>query len=136
MSGIPIGNLDTVPLAPVPAALLPRERERATSSIRPAKPTTGLSPYAEAPLDSACRRIMAAPAGEQETTLNGEAYSIATLAAAGAIPADFARRALIWAARQITNHDPRRPWRMADIERKVERAFSHGMRHPREARRA
>jgi putative DNA primase/helicase len=131
----PHWHIDNVPLAPVPPTLLPREWERATSS-RPARPTTGLSPYAEAALDSACRRIMVAPAGEQEATLNAEAYSIGTLAAAGAIPADFAHRVLIWAARQITDHDPRRPWRTADIENKVERAFSDGMRHPRVARRA
>jgi hypothetical protein len=55
---------------------------------------------------------------------------------AGAIPSDFARRALIWAARQIPDYDHRHPWRAAEIERKVNHAFEGGMRHPREARRA
>jgi hypothetical protein len=124
-------NLGTVPLAEVPEALLPREPAR-VEVVEPAvKPTTGLSPYAEAALDSACRRIISAPAGEQEATLNGEAFAIGTLAGAGAVPADFARRALAWAALRIPNHDPRRPWRPREIEIKVARAFNEGLRHPR-----
>lgn len=126
----PHQNLETVSLAEVPAALLPREPER-VEVLEPVKPTTGLSPYAEAALDSACRRIIAAPAGEQEATLNGESFAIGTLAGAGAVPADFARRALAWAARQIPNYDPRRPWRPRDVETKVARAFNEGLRHPR-----
>lgn len=115
---------------PVPATLLPREPER-PASLKPVKPTTGLSRYAEAALDGACRRILSAAPGAQEPTLNGEAFAIGTLAGAGSIPPDFARRALTWAARQIPTYDQRRPWRAAEIERKVERAFNDGMRHPR-----
>jgi hypothetical protein len=129
-------DLDTAPLAPVPTALLPREPPRPTATARPVKPTAGLSPYAEAALHGACRHIIEAPAGEQETTLNNEAFAIGTLAGAGGIPSDFARRALIWAARQMPDYDHRHPWRAAEIERKVNRAFEDGMRHPREARRA
>jgi hypothetical protein len=109
--------------------------EKRTPSAKPVKPATGLSPYAEAALDKACRNIITAAAGEQERTLNAEAFAIGTLAGAGAIPADFARRALVWAACQIRNYDPRRPWRPAEIVHKVERAFAAGMRRPREARR-
>jgi hypothetical protein len=129
----PIWNLDTIPLAPVPAALLPREPER-PAVVHPVKPTTGLSPYAEGALDSACRRILAAPAGEQEATLNAECFAIGTLAGARAIPSGFAHRALIWAARQMLHHDPRWPWRAHEIEAKVYRSFEAGIRHPREAR--
>jgi hypothetical protein len=129
----PYWNLDTVPFAPVPIALLPREPER-PQTARPVKLTNGLSPYAEAALDSACRRIVAAPAGEQETTLNAEAFAIGTLAGAGAIPADFARQAIHWAAREIRDHDPGRPWRAREIEAKVNRSFEAGMRRPRNAR--
>lgn len=125
-------NLDTAPLADVPPALLPKEPLR-PSSAKPAKPEAGLSPYAESALDSACRKLLAAPAGEQEATINGECFAIGTLAGAGGIPAQFARRALIWAARQIRSHDPRRPWHPVELDRKVERAFADGMRHPREA---
>jgi putative DNA primase/helicase len=131
----PIWNFDTAPLAEVPEALLPRNPER-SAIAKPAKPTTGLSRYAEGALDGACRKILAARCGEQEATLNDECFAIGTLAGAGSIPADFARQALIWVARQIPNHDPRRPWRAAVIERKIERAFADGMRHPRHARRA
>ncbi len=119
-------------LAEIPTALLPREAESERSvSGGPVKPETGLSRYAEAALDHACRNILGAPAGEQETTLNGEAYAIGTLAGAGAIPAEFARQALQWAARQIPNYDPRRPWLPAEIDRKIDRAFANGQRHPR-----
>jgi hypothetical protein len=117
---------------PVPAGLLPRELERPPAA-KPVRPTPGLSPYAEAALDSACRKILAAPPGEQEVTLHAECFSIGTLAGAGGVPEGFARRVLIWAARQIPDHDPRRPWRAAEIERKVDRAFDGGMSHPREA---
>src|SRR5262249_5686734 len=79
----PIWNLRTVPLAPVPHTLLPGTAKPIHVS-KPARQTTGLSPYAEAALDSACRKIMAASAGVQEITLNGECFSIGTLAGAGA----------------------------------------------------
>jgi putative DNA primase/helicase len=128
-------NIDTVALAAIPITLLPRTPER-PAPIRPVRPAGGLSPYADAALDTACRRIIVAPAGEQELTLNGEAFSIGTFAGAGAVPSDFARRALIWAARQIPDYDHRHPWRAAEIEAKVNRAFGDGMRYPREARRA
>jgi Bifunctional DNA primase/polymerase, N-terminal len=132
----PHWNFDTVALAPVPAALFPREPERPAAAARPVRPTAGLSPYAEAALDSACRRIIAAPAGQQEVILNAECFAIGTLAGASGIPPDFARQALIYAARQIPNYDHRRPWRARDIENKVNRAFDQGMQRPREARRA
>jgi len=132
----PHQNLDTVPLAPVPAALLPRKLERITASSRPIRPTAGLSPYADRALDSACRKIIAAPNGEQEATVNGEAFAIGTLAGAGEIPADFARRALIWAAQRAPSYDSRRPWWAGELEAKIDRALDAGMRHPREARHA
>jgi hypothetical protein len=104
--------------------------------VRPIRPTIGLSPYAEVALDGAARRVIAAPNGEQEATLNGECFAIGTLAGAGGIPADFARRVLIWAARQAPSHDPRRPWRSSELEERAKRAFDAGMRRPRELRRA
>jgi hypothetical protein len=131
----PHWNFDTVALAPVPAALFPREPERLAAAARPVRPTAGLSPYAEAVLDSACRRIIAAPAGQQEVILNAECFAIGTRAGARGIPPAFARQALIYAARQIPDYDHRRPWRARDIENKVNRAFAQGMQRPREARR-
>jgi hypothetical protein len=122
-------------LAVMPEWMVIAEPVRPAAS-KPAKPETGLSRYAEKSLDSACRKILAATAGEQEATLNGECFAIGTLAGAGGLPADFARRALIWTARQIPSHDPLRRWRPSDLERKVERAFADGLRHPREVRHA
>jgi len=127
----PHWNLDTAWLAPVPAVLLPRAAEQSVAAAL-IKPTTGLSPYAEAALDSACRRIVDAPAGEQEATINGECFAIGTLAGANVIPAAFARRTLAWAAARVPSYDSRRPWRPTELERKVERAFADGLRHPRE----
>jgi hypothetical protein len=85
-------------------------------------------------LDKACRRIIAAPAGEQEATLHAECFSIGTLAGAGGIPSDFSRRRLLWAAHNMPNYDSKRPWRPADLLRRIERAFEKGMRHPRRVR--
>lgn len=79
----PHWNLDTAPLAPVPAALLPREPEPRPAAPRPMLRTSGLSPYADGALDRACRAIIVAPCGEQETTLHNESFAIGTLAAAG-----------------------------------------------------
>jgi hypothetical protein len=131
----PHWNFETVALAEAPVALLPREEVR-PGEVAPVKPTTGLSPYAEAALDSACRCIIAAPPGEQEATLNGECFAIGTLAGAYAIPEGFARRALAWAARQMRDYDTRRPWSAREIELKVGRAFDHGKVQPREKRNA
>jgi hypothetical protein len=130
----PQWNFDAVPLAPVPSRLMPRRLERIVTG-RPVKPANGLSPYAEAALDGACRHIISAPARKQVFTFNGECFSIGTLAGAGAIPCDFALRALIWAARQIPDYDRRRPWRARQIGAKVNRSFEAGMRRPRETRR-
>jgi putative DNA primase/helicase len=129
----PHWNLDTAALAPIPALLLPRVPEcpRVNAAVARA---AGLSPFAETALDSACRCIIEAPDGQQEQTLNGESFAIGTLAGANAIPADFALRALIWASRKIRDYDHRRPWRAAEIEAKVNRAFHDGTRQPRRAR--
>jgi putative DNA primase/helicase len=128
-------NLDTVRLATVPPALLPRAPER-TVPARPIEPADGLSPYARAALNDACRHIVAASEGQQEATLNGEAFAIGTLAGAGAVPPDFALSVLLYAAGQIQDYDLRRPWRPAEIQCRVNRAFDAGMRHPRKIRRA
>jgi hypothetical protein len=131
----PIWNADSVPLAPAPDWLVappPERRQTATASVTV---SDGLSPYADAALDSACRRIIEAPAGEQEATLYGEVFAIGTLAAAGGIPSSLARRALLNAAYRVRDYDTRRPWRRDQLERKVERAFDQGMMQPREMRR-
>jgi hypothetical protein len=129
----PVANFDLVVLARLPDWLIPAEPEYRRAGSRPVRPSPGLSPYAEAALDSACRRIIAAPNGEQEASIHGEAFAIGTLAAVGGIPADFARGMLLWAARRILDYDPRRPWRQ-EVERKVDRSFERGLQHRREVR--
>jgi Bifunctional DNA primase/polymerase, N-terminal len=130
----PHQNFDTVPLAEVPQALLPKPVEPRVAV--PVQRTTGLSRYAEAALLSACNAIVAAPAGQQEVTLNSECFAIGTFAGAGGIPESFARRALQVAASRIKDHDTRRPWRARELERKVDQAFCDGLSHPRETRHA
>jgi hypothetical protein len=126
-------NIDTVPLARVPERLLPAEKVRIVA--RPIRPIKGLSPYAEEALDRACKAIIGASNGEQEATINGEVFAIGTLAGAGGIPPDFARRVLIWAARQVQSYDHRRPWRPRELDDKVSRAFMAGLHQPRGVRR-
>lgn len=130
----PFANIDVLPLAPAPDWLVAPEPEQRPAG-RPVRPSSGLSAYADAALDRACRRIIAAPAGEQEATINGEAYSLGRLAGADGIPIDFARRTLLWAAHQVRSYDPRRPWRPQEVDRKIDRAFTDGLRRPREVRR-
>ena len=131
----PFWNISTVGLAPVPISLLPRERER-SNPARPIRPTPGLSRYAEAALDKATQAIINAPNGLQEATLNSECFSLGKLAGARGIPAEFALKVLLWAARKMRDYDPRRPWRRVDLELKISRSFSDGMRQPRSDRRA
>jgi hypothetical protein len=124
------------PLATVPPELLPRNPAPTVAAPRPVKPAAGLSPYAEAALDSACRRIIGAPNGQQHDTLRDECISIGALAGGGAIPSAFARDALLWAASRMPSHDPRRPWRQREIERQVDESFDYGLARPRGDKRA
>jgi hypothetical protein len=121
----PSCNLDIAAFAPVPTELLPHAPTPCTTT-RPVRSVSGLSPYAEAALDSAVERILHAANGEQEVTLHYEAYSIGRLAGAGAVPAGFARDVLQWASHRLPNHDPRRPWRPSEAQEKVDRAFALG----------
>jgi Bifunctional DNA primase/polymerase, N-terminal len=122
------------PLAAAPPELLPHEPKR-ESVNKPVEAADGLSPYARAALNSACRNITQAPNGEQEATLNSESLAIGSLAASGAIPETFALRALMWAGSQLRDYDQKRPWGKAEIEDKIKRAFGDGLRRPREVRR-
>ncbi len=121
-------NPDTTVLMPVPDWLILPQPELAHPAIEPAD---GLSQYARAALDSACRNISTAPAGVQEKTLASEAFSIGRLAGAGAIPPDFARSALVYAGAQMISHDPRRKWVVSQITAKIERSFHNGVGRPR-----
>lgn len=130
----PVYGPDT-PLAPAPDWLWPPKPSRPIPT-EPIKPVVGLDRYGEAAIEAACSAIVRAGPGQQELTLNSEAFSIGSLAGAGAVPADIALHALLKAANAMPDFDPRWPWRPEEITCKVKRAFADGMRHPREARRA
>jgi putative DNA primase/helicase len=126
----PAFNLDTVPIAPMPDWMVIPEPERIAPGPAPDFRGT-LSPYGEAALDRAVANIIRAAAGEQEITLNREAFGIGQLAGAGVIPAPLAIEALLWAARRMPAYDSRRPWRAADLDRKVRLTVADGLAQPR-----
>lgn len=128
-------GLDT-PIAPMPEWMVIPEPEAPQPTPRPAV-RLPLSRYGEAALDDAVKRITGAPDGQQHDTLNREVFAIGGLVAGGEIPSALAIDSLLWAARQMPSHDPRRPWREPDLDKMVTAAFVDGLRHPRqpEARR-
>jgi hypothetical protein len=118
------------PLAPMPPWMVIPEPAPVPISAEP-RPGGNLSRYAEAALDNAVARILKAGRGEQEVTLNGEAFGIGQLAGGSVIPPALALDAMLWAARRMPSFDARRPWRPVDLERKVKGAFTDGLREPR-----
>jgi hypothetical protein len=120
-----------LPLAPVPEALLPKPAP--IPLIGTPASCSELSDYGEAALRSAAAKILSAPDGEQEATLNGEAYSIGRLAGAGGVPAELALEILLMAGKGMPSHRAGQPWRDDQVEEKVRRAFAQGMAVPRPA---
>jgi hypothetical protein len=110
-----------------------QQQRRSIRAERTVRPSNGLSRYGEAALDNACRRILAAANGSQEVTINAEVYSMGRLGGAGALPADFALRALQYAAAQVVSFS--RPWSSSQLAAKVERSFAAGTANPRSVRR-
>jgi hypothetical protein len=131
----PIHQLDPDRLALAPDWLWPPKPSRPIPT-EPITAVVGLNRYGEAAITAACDAIVRAGPGEQERTVNAECFSIGTLAGAGAVPANIALTALLRAGNAMPDHEPTWPWRPEEIDLKVRRAFDHGMRHPREARRA
>jgi hypothetical protein len=119
------------PLALMPEWMVVSESDYQRHSTPQRHPAAYVSRYAEAALDSAVKAIVNAPAGSQRDTLNLECFSIGGLVAGGQISCSLALEALLWAARQMPTHDPRRPWRVRDLERIVRDALLDGQRHPR-----
>jgi len=128
----PILNLETVPMMAMPPWLMVAKRPAIEVPVSAARPKGTLSRYGEAALDGAVNKITSAPMGMQETTLNSEVHGIGRLVAAGAIPPGLALDCLVWAARQMPSYDSARPWRAVELERKVNAAFTAGLRKPRE----
>jgi putative DNA primase/helicase len=131
----PLLGLD-MPFAPMPDWLVIAEPEpQATAHASRLSRPQQLTRYAEAALDGAVKAIVNAPAGRQRDRLNSEVYSIARLVAGGEMPAGLAIEALLWAALQMPSLDPRWPWRPADLDKMVRRAFADGLARPRQPER-
>ena len=133
----PFLSADAVPLAPLPdwlnaATRPPAERIEAKA---PDYLLPGLSRYGRAALDGAGKDIMAAPAGQQETTLNRKAYWIGQLVAAGEIPRAIAKEALIFAASRMPDHDAHCRWQIAALTKKISDAVDAGSSRPANSRR-
>jgi hypothetical protein len=124
-------NLDSVPITPMPSWMVIQDKAEPQAPSAEPRSQIKLSRYGEAALDNAVKRIIDAPAGEQEVTLNREVYSIARLAGGGAIPPHVALEALSWAASQMPSYDHRRPWRRNDLDRKIRLTFMDGLNKPR-----
>ena len=123
---------EAVPLAPMPDWLIEATRPaperieaRAPDYLMP-----GLSRYGRAALDGAGKDIMAAPAGQQEMTLNNKAYWIGQLVAAGEIPRGLANDALLFAASQMPNYDAKNCWHVTDLTKKIADAVAAGSQQP------
>ena len=88
--------------------------------------------YSRAALQRACEAIEAAPPGQQDQTLNREAYGIGRLIGAGLMPRQFAINSLITYGMSMTNQPGRPRWRECEVIEKVERAVRAGEQNPRE----
>jgi putative DNA primase/helicase len=127
----PHKNFKTTPLTPAPEWLMPSEPRLSPWPIRhPSRPCE-LSPYAADAINSAVRNIYNAGPGHQYTTLNRECFGIGGLVGGGHAPEAVAIAALLHAAHAMPSYDARRPWRRAEVERKVRASFGDGLRSPR-----
>ena len=109
----------------------------------PAPPAVRLSPrraasgdgsrYGLSALEAETSAIMAAPFGQQETTLNAACLKIGALVAGGELAADVAISALTSAALGMPSQPGRERWDPAKLREKVRNAFSDGQSQPRQA---
>jgi hypothetical protein len=133
-----VRSIFEIPPPPAPEWLLElacKMPDAQRPAVAPAAPIDGewgpCPAYSRTALDRAAREIAGTPPGRQEFTLNSEAYSIGQLVAGGVMPLKFSRDVLIWAGCKMSNGDDRRPWRRAEIETKVDRAFADALGKPR-----
>ena len=111
------------PPAPAPAAPAPRPRIQ----------TGDGTPYGLRALEAETSAILAAPFGQQETTLNAACLRLGQLVAGGELAADVAFPALLSAALGMASQPGREPWVPAKLREKVRAAFADGQRTPRSA---
>ena len=127
---------DAMP-APLPDWLLamldPPEAPRQATPVRAAPASGDGSKYGLSALDSECEAIMAAPFGQQETTLNAACLKVGALVAGGEIAADFAMHSLTSAALGMASQPGKDAWHPGKLREKVRNAFADGQRQPRQA---
>jgi bifunctional DNA primase/polymerase-like protein len=116
--------------------LAPHAKASPFGQVRPAiEEDVGWGPrplYSRAALQRACEAIETAAVGEQDQTLNREAYSIGRLVGAGLMPRRLAIDCLVYSATMMGNAPGRRRWHEREIQQKVVRAVREGQLHPRE----
>lgn len=105
-------------------------RHRASAEIAGAT-GGGSRPGALMALDRACSGIRAARNGEQETTLNAEAFKIGRFVGRGALSSQAAKDRLFEAAAEMPSYDAANPWTSLEIARKIERGLFDGGLHAR-----
>ena len=119
------------PLATMPSWMVVAEFEPPLARAVPAGPTGELSPHCEHILDNAYQHIVEAPNGQQEITLNREAFRLAILVNAAGMPAGLVLEVLHLAASKMPSYDPKRPWGQKELTRKITDAFTAGLRRAR-----
>jgi hypothetical protein len=78
----------------------------------------------------AIERILNAPDGEQQRTLNGMSYFIGRLIGSGELPSEFALKILLREAVRIPSYNPANPWRRGQVEQVVKRGVEQGRKRP------
>ena len=122
---------DGVELAAMPSWMKLAEPAQPPSEHRPPPRGADYTRYGEAAINRIVAAILSAPLGQQEITINSKIYSIGQLVAGGEIGADFAMQTLVWLSTAILSLDAHRPWRPADLLKKMRLALADGMQHPR-----
>lgn len=89
------------------------------------------SPYGLAALDDECDRIVNAPFGQQELTLNAACLKVGALASGGELAPSFALARLLAAGRAMPSRQGDRAWSPREVENKVRRSFADGQKRPR-----
>jgi hypothetical protein len=126
------GQLADMPRWLVTACLKPdRPPPQPSSPSRPPVSGDG-SPYGLKALSEERAAIQQGQFGQQEMTLNNAALKIGSLVAAGEVLESYALSELIAAGNAMASESGREPWRAAEIEKKVKRAFEDGKRTPRQ----
>ena len=112
-----------------PRVAVAPQQQKTVLRERPARGSS--NSYGNTALRRAVERILTAPSGLQEPVINREAFSLGTLIGARVISKEDAYRHLLDIADQVPSLDPSRPWRPAEVRKKIERGLAQGIARPR-----